>query len=442
MDVTNLIFNLKSTVTTDSMDQQMISKAIALLELGAVVSIGNFENIPSAVENEGKLYFVEYDGLYFSDGYVWIPVADISADTIWSWGLNTTSGNLGDNTNVDKSSPVSVVGGFTDWCQVSAHGSSFGIRADGTLWGWGLGSSGQLGFGYAFARFSPVLVAGGFTDWCQVDSGGAHTLGVRANGTLWAWGLNSQGRLGDNTTVSKRSPVSVVGGFTDWCQASAGCAHSLAVRTDGTLWAWGCANSGLLGDNTTVSKSSPVSVVGGFTDWCQASAGTCHSTAIRTNGSLWTWGSNVSGRLGDGTTISKLSPVSVVGGFTDWCRASTGYSHTLGVRANGTLWAWGNNSLGQLGDNTSVISRTSPVSVVGGFTDWCQASAGLSSNSHSLGLRTNGTLWAWGSGLSGRLGDNTTLSKSSPVSVVSGFTDWCQISAGDSHSLAIRRRQV
>ena len=252
---------------------------------------------------------------------------------------------------------------------------------------------------------------------------------------VFSWGLNTYGRLGDNTVVAKSSPVSVVGGFTDWIQVSAGGYHSLGIRSNGTAWAWGRNNYGQLGDNTIVSKSSPVSVVGGFTDWIQVSAGSGHSLGIRSNGTAWAWGYNLNGRLGDGTQAAKSSPVSVVGGFTDWVQVSAGGSFSLGLRSNGTAWSWGLNSFGALGDNTTV-SKTSPVSVVGGFTDWVQLSAG--GTSFGLGLRANGTAWTWGYNTSGRLGDNTIVSKSSPVSVVGGFADWVQVSAGNAHSLAIR----
>jgi alpha-tubulin suppressor-like RCC1 family protein len=280
-------------------------------------------------------------------------------------------------------------------------------------------------------------VVGGFCDWCQISAGGASSFGLRQNGTAWAWGNGQQGRLGDNTAVNKSSPVSVVGGFTDWCQISAGGEHSLAVRQNGTAWAWGNGNYGRLGDNTTVSKSSPVSVIGGFTDWCQVSGGQCHSLGVRTNGTLWAWGSGGYGRLGDNTVVSKSSPVSVVGGFTDWCQVVAGRGSSLGVRQNGTAWAWGYNRCGVLGNNTSCFTdcKSSPVSVVGGFTDWCQISIG----SYGVNaVRTNGTAWAWGSGSGGALGDGTTVNKSSPVSVVGGFTDWCQVSAGYGISAGIR----
>jgi YD repeat-containing protein len=376
------------------------------------------------VSNNEKWYGL--DGRLFRD--------DAPSRTIWAWGCNA-SGQLSDNTIVAKSSPVSVVGGFTDWCQVSAGLNwSAAVRSNGTIWSWGCNTYGRLGDNTIVDKSSPVSVVGGFTDWCQVDSGRYHSIAIRTSGTLWAWGRGSVGRLGDNSTTSKSSPVSVVGGFTDWCQVSAGNQHTAAVRSNGTIWSWGYGCNGRLGDNTIVDKSSPVSVVGGFTDWCQVSAGCVHSAAVRTNGTVWAWGIGVDGRLGDNTIVAKSSPVSVVGGFTDWCQVSAGDAHTAAVRINGTIWSWGSNICSRLGDNT-IVDKSSPVSVVGGFTDWCQVSVG---NAHSTAVRTNGTIWSWGSGSSGKLGDNTIVDKSSPISVVGGFTDWCQVGAGVYHTAALR----
>ena len=275
-----------------------------------------------------------------SGGSITIAYDPPNVNSAWAWGCNSL-GQSGDNTTVNKSSPVSVVGGFTDWCQVSTTRTALAIRTNGTAWGWGRG-------------------------YC--------------------------GLLGNNSTVSTSSPVSVVGGFTDWCQVSAGHIHSLGVRTNGTAWAWGDGGNGQLGDNTTGSASSPVSVVGGFTDWCQVSAGYFHALAVRTTGTAWAWGENLCGKLGDNTTVNKSSPVSVVGGFTNWCQVSGGYRHSAGVRQSGTAWGWGAGTVGQLGDNNSGYNRSSPVSVVGGFTDWCQISAaGKSSNFSTLAIRSTAT---------------------------------------------------
>ncbi len=364
--------------------------------------------------------------------------SDAPIRELWTWGYNTNTGQgaLGDGTTINKSSPISIIGGFIDWCCVSVGTITAAIRTNGTAWSWGCNGQGQLGDGTTTARSSPVKTVGGFTDWCQVSVGAPHTVGLRNNGTIWAWGGASSGTLGDGTAVNKSSPVSVVGGFTNWCKIYSGLYHTMALRSDGTLWTWGRNNAGMLGDGTTVNRSSPVSVIGVYTDWCQFSAG-YHSVAIRSNGELWSWGCNRYGQLGNNATVNRSSPVSVVGGFNDWCNVSAGMNHTAAIRTNGELWAWGCNNSGVLGDNTT-ISKLSPVSVVGGFTNWCLVAVG---RYHTLAIKSDGTLWGWGRNNTGHLGNGTTISRSSPVSVVGGFTDWCQISANRS-SAAIRQYLV
>jgi alpha-tubulin suppressor-like RCC1 family protein len=422
-----------------------LSAVIETLEKKNVSKVDRTVDLPDAALNKGRFFWIESENRYvLSDGITWDINHIYKENTLFpllSWGFNG-NGRLGDNTTTSRRSPVSVVGGFTDWIQVSAGFShSLGVRANGSAWAWGLNSNGRLGDNSITSRLSPVSVVGGFTDWIQVSAGGLHSLGLRANGTAWAWGYNTDGQLGDNTATSKSSPVSVVGGFTDWVQVSAGYNHSLGVRANGTAWAWGFNAQGRLGDGTETSRLSPVSVVGGFSDWIQVSAGGYQSLGLRANGTTWAWGRNAFGQLGIGTVpsvfpniVAYASPLSVVGGFTDWVQVSAGLAHSLGVRANGSAWAWGYNTGGQLGDNTTA-NKSSPVSIVGGFTDWIQVSGG---GSHSLGVRSNGTAWAWGFNGQGQLGDNTTTSRSSPVSVVGGFTDWIQVSAGLFHSLGVK----
>ena len=433
MDVTNLVLYLKSKITDQTLDQQMVSKAIKQLELGTVFQVAAFSSLPSPVGMAGQLYWIPNDGLYYSDGVVWLPIAE-SYSLAWTWGCNFY-GRLGDNTTTDRSSPVSVVGGFSDWRQISAGSQhTAAVRTSGSAWAWGNNRCGRLGNNTTTNSSSPVSVVGGFSDWCQISAGGSHTAAVRTSGSAWSWGCNSYGQLGDNTATDRSSPVSVVGGFSDWCQISAGNSHTAAVRTGGSAWAWGSNYYGRLGNNTTTNRFSPVSVVGGFSDWRQISAGFKHTAAVRTGGSAWAWGYNGQGRLGDCTVTTRSSPVSVVGGFCDWCQISAGSSITAAVRTGGSAWTWGYNGQGQLGDNT-ITSKSSAVSVVGGFSDWCQISGGFR---HTAAVRTNSSAWAWGWNTSGQLGDNTTTTRSSPVSVVGGCANWCQISASSDHTAGIR----
>ena len=437
----NLIDELNDLIDGGGLSDIELSQAFAAIESirkrgVSVVSVE--DELPDAATNKGRFFYVMESNRYvMSDGSTWSNenIATKSAPNLLSWG-NNGNGRLGDNTSTSKSSPILVVGGFTNWIQVSAQGAhSLGLRADGTVWAWGSNGSGRLGDNTTTDRSSPVSVIGGFTDWISVSAGETHSLGLRANGTLWAWGSNSNGALlGHGAFGNRSSPVSVVGGFTDWIYANAGSIHSLGIRANGTAWAWGSNQFAKLGDGTETTRSSPVSVIGGFTDWISVSAGETHSLGLRANGTLWAWGFNGFGQLGDNTTTDRSSPVSVVGGFTDWISMIARSSHSLGLRANGTLWSWGSNTNGRLGDNTTT-QRISPVSVVGGFTDWIQVSAG---GTQSIGLRANGTAWAWGLNTSGQLGDDSTSTRSSPVSVVGGFTDWISVSAGDTHSAAIR----
>jgi alpha-tubulin suppressor-like RCC1 family protein len=425
------IDNAASTV-----DFLTLSQALEKLNLGQIRTVATYSLLPAVATNEGLLVWVTADErLYWSTGSAWYSIVTDNRSQIWSWGSNA-SGRLGDNTTTSRSSPVSVVGGFSDWCQVSAGCvSTAAIRTNGTVWAWG---QNRLGDGSNLCASSPVSVVGGFSDWCQVSAGAGHIVAVRTAGSTWAWGFGGSGELGNGDASNTLSPVSVVGGFTNWCQASAGTGFTLALRSSGSAWAWGCNFRGQLGDNTTTNTSSPVSVVGGFSDWCQVTAGYAHSVAVRSGGSAWAWGfnsSSLSGALGDGTTTNRSSPVSVVGGFIDWCQVSAGGNHTMALRIAGSAWAWGNNSGGRLGNNATT-STSSPVSVVGGFTNWCQVSA----NAHSLAVRTSGSAWAWGANNCGQLGDCTLTNRSSPVSVVGGFTNWCQVSAGNAHSVGLVKR--
>jgi len=432
--------NIKISGQLTALEQLQLASIVKDFEQGATKCVANCAALPAAADNKGRWIFLQDTCSYrWSDGSTWSSDFSSALQRIaYAFGENTV-GELGDGTITNRSSPVSVVG-VTYWTQVSAGGDhSVGIDSSGSAWGWGCNSSGQIGDCTTTDRRIPRKTIGGFTDWCRIGAGNAHTAGIRINGTAWAWGTNSSAQLGDNSATNRSSPALVAGGFRDWCAVSAGYVHNIGIRTNGTAWSWGTNSSAQLGDGTTTIRSSPVSVVGGFTDWCQVSAGRTHSLGVRTNGTAWAWGDNTCGVLGDDTVVAKSSPVSVVGGFTDWCQVSAGRCHSLGVRQNGTAWAWGHGATGRLGDNT-VTDKSSPVSVVGGFTDWCQVSASL--QCYSLAIRSNGAAWGWGHNGYGQLGDNTTVSKSSPVSIIGGFTDWSCVSTGRNHALAIRTTSV
>jgi hypothetical protein len=193
---------------------------------------------------------------------------------------------------------------------------------------WGANETGQLGNGTTTQRWTPGRVIGTGAVWTKVSARGAHTVALKTNGTLWAWGYNEYGQLGDGTTIDRLRPVRVLG--TGWASVTAGLGFTVGVRKDGALWAWGNNHVGELGDGTTTNRSRPVRI-GTGTNWASVSAGGDHTVAVKTDGTLWAWGWNVYGRLGDGTTATRATPVRI-GTDTRWVTVEVGGGHTLALR--------------------------------------------------------------------------------------------------------------
>jgi alpha-tubulin suppressor-like RCC1 family protein len=371
-----------------------------------------------------------FDGAEWREA-AWAPPTE---NQLWAWGSNCF-GRLGDGTTTARCSPVQEFGSAVDWTQVSAGSAhTAAVKTSGTLWAWGFNASGQLGDGTTTTRCSPVQEFGSATDWARVSAGGYHTAAVKTSGTLWAWGSNGLGQLGDGTTTTRCSPIQEFGSATDWAQVSAGRYHTAAVKTSGTLWAWGCNAFGRLGDGTVTNRCSPIQEFGSSSDWTQVSADLNHTAATKTSGTLWAWGANTCGQLGDGTRTDRCSPVQEFGSATDWTQVSAGGTHTAAVKTSGTLWAWGYNDSGRLGDGT-VTNRCSPIQEFSSATDWALVSA---CGGHTAATKTSGTLWAWGVNGCGRLGDGTITNRCSPVQEFFSATDWAQVSAGNAHTAAVR----
>ena len=360
---------------------------------------------------------------------------------LWSWGDNTF-GPLGDNTGVKKSSPVQTIAYGVNWKQVSNFGNyhAAAIKTDGTLWCWGLGSSGVLGDNTITSRSSPVQTVTFGTNWVQVACGGDHTVAIKTDGTLWAWGNNATyGALGNNTVTARSSPVQTVVFGTNWKQVACGNSFSAAVKTDGTLWAWGYNAYGQIGDNSIAHKSSPVQTIAFGSNWKNISTFNCpsgvHVACIKTDGTLWCWGRNTNGQLGDNSTAHKSSPVQTIAFGSNWKQVSVGATHTAAIKTDGTLWLWGSNTNGALGDNT-LVQKSSPVQTITRGTNWKQVCTG---NTFTAAVKTDGTLWCWGLGTSGQLGDNTIVSKSSPVQTIMYGTNWKQVASdGTGRAAAIQ----
>jgi alpha-tubulin suppressor-like RCC1 family protein len=354
---------------------------------------------------------------------------------LWTWG-NDLAGSLGNNATAHRSSPVQTIAGGYNWKMIAGGGNNTitAIKTDGTLWGWGDNQSGALGDNTIANKSSPVQTVAGGTTWKQNTIGSTHVAAIKTDGTLWLWGYNSTGTLGDNTVVAKSSPIQTVAGGTNWKLVSGGSAHTAAIKTDGTLWIWGNSALGQLGDGTIVAKSSPVQTIAGGTNWRQVSAGIYHTAAIKTDGTLWLWGHNNYGTLGDNTITHRSSPVQTISGGNNWRLVSAGHNMNAAIKTDGTLWTWGRNGSGSLGDNTTVW-RSSPVQTVAGGTNWRLVSAG---NYWIEAIKADGTLWTWGDNLYGQLGDNTTVSKSSPIQTVAGGNNWKLVAAGRECAAAIR----
>ena len=365
---------------------------------------------------------------------VWLIDQYIGLNSLWIWGDNTY-GQLGDNSITNKSSPIQTVAGGNVWKIADVAQHTAAIKTDGTLWMWGRNAEGQVGDNTVASKSSPVQTTAGGTNWTAVACGINHTIALKQDGTLWAWGNNGSGQLGDNTIVHKSSPVQTGAGGTSWKQISgAGMSNNAAIKTDGTLWTWGDNTYGQLGDNSITNKSSPIQTVAGGTNWVSLSVGQCVA-GIKTDGTLWTWGYNQWGQLGDNTIVHKSSPVQTVAGGTDWKQVNCGLlGHTAAIKTDGSMWSWGYNAYGQLGDNT-VTNKSSPVQTITGGTNWKKVACGYY---HTAALKTDGTLWTWGYGPLGGLGDNTLVHKSSPVQTIAGGTSWKHVEAGYYTTLTIK----
>jgi alpha-tubulin suppressor-like RCC1 family protein len=256
--------------------------------------------------------------------------------TLWTWGANSY-GQLGNNTSpTPRSSPGQTVSTTTNWKFVtySFTGTMSAIKTDGTLWTWGYGFYGQIGNSSTLNRSSPIQVAG--TTWSYVTLF-THTLATKTDGTLWAWGRNNAGQLGLNDITNRSSPVQV-GTDTTWKKISAGISISAGIKTDGTLWMWGTNSYGQLGTNNVTRYSSPVQTVSGGTNWYSINIEGYSSTlvtisaAIKTDGSLWVWGMNTDGELGDGTRTNRSSPVQTIAGGYNWKQIVGGVGNMYGLR--------------------------------------------------------------------------------------------------------------
>lgn len=341
---------------------------------------------------------------------------------VWAWGAGA-SGQLGNGTFTDSSLPVQVKN--LSGVVVSAGGyyHTLALKNDGTIWIWGSNDYGQLGNGTLTNSNLPLQVEN-LSGVIAVAGGWAHSLAVKNDGTVWAWGNNESGQLGNGTFSDSSLPVQVQN-LSAVVAVAAGQQHSVALKNDGTVWAWG---NGYVVNAETGSLPVQVHNLSGVV---AVAAGDGHSLALKDDGTVWAWGSNWTGQLGNGTFTDSSLPVRVKN-LSGVVAVAAGYYHSLALKNDGTVRAWGDDGVGELGKGTFSDKVNQPVQV----KNLSGVVAVAGGGGHSLALKSDGMVWAWGLNDDGELGDDTITNSSLPV-LVSGLSGVAAISAGAHHSLAV-----
>ncbi len=306
------------------------------------------------------------------------------------------------------------------WKTISAGNyHSIGIKNDGTMWSWGWNQYGQLGYGpFGFGNYNKGQV-GSSNDWDSVSANEDHTFAIKTDGTLWGWGYNNYGQLGNGNYNNQSSPVQI-GTSNNWMKVSAGYYFGVAIKNDGTLWAWGRNDLYQLGTGDNIWTTEPIQI-GTDNDWMDVDAGGSHCLALKNNGSLWAWGSNYFGTVGNGLSgfsVDVPSPILINNGV--WLKIEAAQNHSMAIKNDGTRWAWGSNYRGELGNgsNNDLVSPTQ----IGPENNWQDVS---STSRFTIGLKNDGSIWMWG---------NFAYN---PIQIGSE-TNWSVISAGGYHVLALK----
>jgi len=386
---------LKPTWRTDISDAKVVAKEdgsaeILVAEPGEITVSADI----GSITKEAEMNVTIINNVPIAAG-VEHSLALREGGTVWAWGKNYNQLAQQDPREMLTIHPPFPIKGLRDVVAVAAgYRHSLALREDGTVWAWGK-NYGQLGDGTTQGDYSytPPVQVKGISDVkaitvAVVTFSSGHSLALKKDGTVWAWGSNYYGQLGDGTTERRYTPVQVKG-LSDVAAITTAIDHTLALKKDGTVWAWGNNWSGQLGDGATEPRYTPVQAKG-LRDMVAVAAGNSHSLALKKDGTVWAWGSNYYGQLGDGTTERSYTPVQVKG-LSNVVAIATGSYHTLGLREDGTVWAWGWNPVGQLGDGTTERSYTAVQ--VKGLGNVVAIAAG---ESHNLALREDGTVWAWG----------------------------------------------
>ncbi len=354
--------------------------------------------------------------------------------TVEAFGRND-SGQLGDGTTSDRNTPVAAIN-ISGVADLGGHGwHSLLVKQDGSVCASGYNYSGQIGNGTTLntTQYSCQEAFASMTDNLFVDGGYLHSMGLRVSaGTVYTWGRNKFGQLGDGTTVDKLTPT-LVPGLSSVQSIDAGYEYNFAIKTNGELWTWGNNSQGQLGIGNTLQQNSPVQVTA-LSNVVDVSAGVGHSAAVTSDGRVHTWGYNFYGQLGNGTTTDSDVPI-LVSGITDVVDVAVGLYHTLALKNDGTVWAWGYNFYGQIGNGTTTASITTPVRV-GSIGEVEKAISVEAGQYHSMALLSTGQVLTWGYNGLGQLGDGTLVDRNTP-GVVPGLAPVVKITAGGYHSTAL-----
>lgn len=323
----------------------------------------------------------------------------------------------------------------TGWKTITAGANhTCGIKAaDNTLYCWGWNHYGQLGDGRNLPRPTPAKIGAETDSWLEVKIGFNHTCAIKASDNkLYCWGYNRFGQLGDGTLVNRSIPTKI--GDDTWVGITAGYAHACGIKADKKLYCWGDNSSGQLGDGTNAKSNVPTKVGSDTDSWIKIAAGDEHTCGIKADNSLYCWGDNSFGELGDSTTANKKVPAKAGAEADRWIAVEvggeSGYSYTCGIKTDGKLYCWGSNNNGKLGDGTAG-NRLVPTQI--GDDKWLEITTGLV---HTCGIKADKKLYCWGENSYGQLGDGTTVKKDVPAKI--GNDNWLEITAGSAHTCGIK----